>query len=78
MYIISKQIVFVVKKVSIMYSKMNYALVYLFIGFVIGYFIYVSMSDTIHYHGLNSKLVKQTAFIYGNKKIQFVPKIKEQ
>lgn len=57
---------------------MNYSLVYLFIGFIIGYFVIVSMSDTIHYHGLNSKLVKQTAFIYGNKKIQFVPKIKEQ
>lgn len=55
---------------------MNYPLVYLFIGFIIGYFIIISTSDTIHYHGLNSKLVKQVAFVYGDKKVQFVPKIK--
>lgn len=55
---------------------MNYPIVYLLLGFIIGYFLLILTTDKISYHGLNSNLVKQNVFIYGNKKIRFVPKIK--
>jgi len=56
---------------------MNNSVVFLILGFIIGYFIIMTLTNRIHYHGLNSKKVRNSIFVYGNKKVQFVPKIKQ-
>lgn len=54
---------------------MHTHVVYFIIGLIVGYFIMMSLNNTVHYHGMDSKKVRNTYFVYGDKKIRFVPKI---
>jgi hypothetical protein len=57
--------------VGISYMRTN--IVYLIIGFIVGYLLMITTS--VHYHAMNSKKVKNTYFVYDDKKVRYKPKI---
>jgi hypothetical protein len=54
---------------------MNEYVVYFFLGVIVGYYIVMYAMNTIDYHAMDSKKVRNTYFIYDDKKIRFAPKV---
>lgn len=56
---------------------MNYNLILLILGMILGYLVMYLTSNIIVYHGPNSNDIRNRIFFKDGKKYRFLPKIKK-